>query len=192
MTLVATGSEVAIALAAADLLAGQRIAAAVVSRPAASSSPRRTPPTAPAVLGDRADGRRRGRRSARAGSAMIGCDGAFVGMTGFGASAPAEDLYAPLRHHRRGGGGRRDAPRLALNPEGNHRWPSSPCDSFSTTPPSTATACRPSTSTTWSRASPSWRRRRHRRAGHPPGQPRRPLLRRRHHAARTWSRRSPR
>jgi len=25
---------------------------------------------------------------------MIGCDDAFVGMTGFGASAPAEDLYA--------------------------------------------------------------------------------------------------
>ena len=37
-------------------------------------------------------------------------------------------------------------------------WPASRFASFSITPPSTATACRPSTSTTWSRASRSWRR----------------------------------
>ena len=39
--------------------------------------------------------------------AIIGTDGVFVGMTGFGASAPAGDLYRHVRHHggarRRGG-----------------------------------------------------------------------------------------
>ena len=39
-------------------------------------------------------------------------------------------------------------------------WPSSPCVNCWITPPSTATACRRSTSTTWSRCWRSWRRRR--------------------------------
>ena len=35
--------------------------------------------------------------------------------------------------------------------------PSYPCANCSTTPPKTATACPPSTSTTWSRSRPSWK-----------------------------------
>ncbi len=31
--------------------------------------------------------------------AIIGSDGVFVGMSGFGASAPYKDLYRPLRHY---------------------------------------------------------------------------------------------
>ena len=38
-------------------------------------------------------------------------DDAFIGMTGFGASAPAEALYAPFRHHR---GSRRGRGRARL------------------------------------------------------------------------------
>ena len=35
---------------------------------------------------------------------FIGTDGNFIGMTGFGASAPRRKTLQALRHHRRGGG----------------------------------------------------------------------------------------
>jgi transketolase len=94
VSLFASGSEVAIAVEARKLLAGRGIAARVVSVPcvelflAAPAERRR------AVIGD-APARVALEAAVRQGwDAIIGTDGAFVGMTGFGASAPYKDLYA--------------------------------------------------------------------------------------------------
>ena len=93
VTLIATGSEVSIALEAAQLLAQERHprrgglgavlrsvspAIARISRPPCSGRAPRVGVEA-AVEGDWAR--------------WLGDDGEFVGMTGFGASAPAEVLY---------------------------------------------------------------------------------------------------
>jgi transketolase len=92
VTLVATGSEVEIALAAADLLSADGIAAAVVSAPCFELFAGQDAAYRRAVLG----------RAPRVGveaavrqgwDALLGPDDAFVGMEGFGASAPAADLY---------------------------------------------------------------------------------------------------
>ena len=94
VTLIGTGSEVAIALAARGLLASQGIRAAVVSLPCwllfdvQSGSYRRN------VLG----GARVPKIAVEAALGFgweryLGAKGGFVGMTGFGASAPATDLY---------------------------------------------------------------------------------------------------
>jgi transketolase len=92
LTLLASGSEVSLAIEAADRLAGDGIKAAVVSMPcwelfAAQPRAYRT-----AVLGDRP---RIGIEAAvRDGwDRWIGPDGIFIGMEGFGASAPAESLF---------------------------------------------------------------------------------------------------
>ena len=92
VTLVATGSEVAIALDAAQLLARDNVRAAVVSAPCFDLFRRQSPEYRTAVLG-RAP--RIGIEAAVEGdwARWIGDDGEFVGMTGFGASAPAEVLY---------------------------------------------------------------------------------------------------
>ena len=94
VSLFASGSEVAIAVEARKLLAASGIAARVVSVPcvelflAAPVERRR------AVIGD-APIRVAVEAAVREGwDAIIGADGAFVGMTGFGASAPYKDLYA--------------------------------------------------------------------------------------------------
>ena len=92
VTLLATGSEVQVAVAAADLLAAKGVQAAVVSMPcweafeAQSEDYRaKTLGSAPRVAVEAA---------ARLGwDRWIGDRGAFVGMNSFGASAPAEDLY---------------------------------------------------------------------------------------------------
>ncbi|HEY8065436.1 MAG TPA: transketolase [Methylosinus sp.] len=92
MTLIATGSEVQIALAAADLLWTRGKRAAVVSMPCwelFEAQPRdyrdRVLGAAPRVAVEAA---------VRLGwDRWIGERGAFVGMTGFGASAPADALY---------------------------------------------------------------------------------------------------
>ncbi|MCD2181537.1 transketolase [Rhizobium sp. GN54] len=94
VTLLATGSEVEIACAAADALAsGHGIAAAVVSMPCWELFERQSPAYRKAVLGTAP---RIGiEAAARLGwDRYLGEDGVFVGMTGFGASAPASDLYA--------------------------------------------------------------------------------------------------
>ena len=92
VTLIATGSEVEIALDAADQLAAKGIKAAVVSAPCFELFAAQDAATRQAVLGD---------------APRVGCEAAirqgwdlflrpedgFVGMTGFGASAPAEELY---------------------------------------------------------------------------------------------------
>ncbi|MTH76739.1 transketolase [Paracoccus aestuariivivens] len=93
VTLIATGSEVELALAASDMLAGQGLRAAVVSAPCFELFAARPAEEREAVLG----------QAPRIGiEALIrqGWDGlflrpgdGFIGMTGFGASAPAPELY---------------------------------------------------------------------------------------------------
>jgi transketolase len=93
VSLFATGSEVSLAVEARKLLAAQGIAARVVSVPcfelffAAPAEVQR------AVIGD-AKVRVGVEAAIRQGwDPIIGLDGAFIGMTSFGASAPAKDLY---------------------------------------------------------------------------------------------------
>ncbi len=92
VTLIGTGSEVEIALAAADKLAGAGIKAAVVSAPCFEAFAKQPQAYRDAVLGTAP---RVGVEAAvRQGwDALIGNDGAFVGMSSFGASAPAGALY---------------------------------------------------------------------------------------------------
>jgi len=93
VSLFATGSEVAIAVAAQKLLAAQKISARVVSVPcfelflAAPDSER-------AALIGNAKVNVAVEAGIRQGwDAIIGTAGAFVGMSGFGASAPYKELY---------------------------------------------------------------------------------------------------
>lgn len=92
VTLIATGSEVEIAMTAADALAAEGIRAAVVSAPSFELFAAQDEAYRASVLGE---------------APRIGCEAAirqgwdgllrhtdgFVGMTGFGASAPAPALY---------------------------------------------------------------------------------------------------
>ncbi len=93
VSLFATGSEVAIAVAAKKLLTTRKISTRVVSVPcfellnAAPHDKRAAIIGAAAVNVAVEAGIRQG------WDAVIGSDGAFVGMTGFGASAPYKDLY---------------------------------------------------------------------------------------------------
>ena len=93
VSIFATGSEVSIAVEAQKLLAAKGVPARVVSVPcfelllAAPEDARR------AVIGD-APVKVAVEAAVRQGwDAIIGSDGVFVGMTGFGASAPYKDLY---------------------------------------------------------------------------------------------------
>jgi transketolase len=94
VSLFASGSEVAIAVEARKLLGEQGIPARVVSVPcvelflAASAEQRQAVVgTAPVRVGVEA--------AVRQGwDEIIGSDGIFVGMTGFGASGPYKELYA--------------------------------------------------------------------------------------------------
>ncbi|MDQ2089607.1 transketolase [Marimonas arenosa] len=92
VTLIATGSEVEIALDAADKLAEGGIKAAVVSAPCFELFAAQDAAYRAEVLGDAP---RVGVEAAvRLGwGDMVGPDGAFVGMSSFGASAPAGELY---------------------------------------------------------------------------------------------------
>jgi transketolase len=92
VTLIGTGSEVGVALAAAKLLAAEGIRAAVVSAPCCELFEQQPAIYRQAVLGAVP---RVGVEAAIEGNwaRWLGEDGAFVGMTGFGASAPAEILY---------------------------------------------------------------------------------------------------
>ena len=92
VTLIATGSEVEIAMAAADLLAADGIAAAVVSAPCLELFAQQDPAYRREVLGF--EPRVAVEAAVQFGwDRWIGEDGAFVGMTGFGASGPAPELY---------------------------------------------------------------------------------------------------
>lgn len=91
--IVATGSEVSLAVEAAEMLAGKGIPARVVSAPCLDLFAEQDkayrdevlPADLPVVAVEAA---------LRFGwDGIIGRDGGFVGMTGFGASAPAGELY---------------------------------------------------------------------------------------------------
>jgi len=93
VSLFATGSEVAIAVEAHKLLAACGVAARVVSVPCFELLQGASTSVRAAVIGQ-APVRVGVEAAIRQGwDAIIGSDGAFVGMTGFGASAPAKDLY---------------------------------------------------------------------------------------------------
>lgn len=93
VTLLATGSEVAIALAAREQLQAQGIPAAVVSMPCWENFDEQDSAYQAAVLGAGTV------RVAVEAAVRFGWDrylgerGGFVGMTGFGASGPADALY---------------------------------------------------------------------------------------------------
>jgi transketolase len=92
VTLIGTGSEVSLAVAAAKLLAGEGIKAAVVSVPCSELFEAQDEAYQDQVLG------RAPRVAVEAAVPFgwwrwLGPDGAFVGMHGFGASAPAPELY---------------------------------------------------------------------------------------------------
>ncbi|MDV7340422.1 transketolase [Terasakiella sp. A23] len=91
-TIIATGSEVEIAMAARDQLQAEGVPTAVVSMPCWELFEKQSDEYKHDTLGDGI------RVAVEAGLQMgwdryIGANGAFVGMTGFGASAPAGDLY---------------------------------------------------------------------------------------------------
>ena len=93
VSLFATGSEVAIAAAAKALLAGHKISARVVSVPCFELLLAAPQAKRAAVIGSA-----RVNIAVEAGirqgwDAIIGSDGTFVGMTGFGASGPYQELY---------------------------------------------------------------------------------------------------
>jgi len=93
VTLIATGSEVAIAMAARDILQADGVAARVVSMPCCELFDAQDEEYRASVLGD---GTVRVAVEAAVGfgwERYTGSDGGFVGMTGFGASAPAAELY---------------------------------------------------------------------------------------------------
>src|SRR6266403_1987254 len=92
-TLFATGSEIEIAPAAQALLAQRGVAARVVSVPSVELFLGRPADQRRAVIGN-AKVKVAIEAAVRQGwDAIIGPDGIFVGMTGFGASAPYKDLY---------------------------------------------------------------------------------------------------
>jgi transketolase len=93
VSLFATGSEVAVAVAAQKLLHERGVAARVVSVPCFELLRARPAAERASVIGA-APVRVAVEAAIRQGwDEIIGSDGAFVGMTTFGASAPARDLY---------------------------------------------------------------------------------------------------
>ncbi len=93
VTLIATGSEIEIAMAAQKTLEADGIATRVVSMPCVELFEAQSKDYKKKTLGE-------GTVKVAIEAAVqygwdryIGHDGAFIGMTGFGASAPAKDLY---------------------------------------------------------------------------------------------------
>jgi transketolase len=92
-TIFASGSEVEIALAAQTLLQDQRFATRVVSVPCLDLFLSQPASERARIVGD-APVKVAVEAAVRFGwDAVIGPDGIFVGMSGFGASAPYKDLY---------------------------------------------------------------------------------------------------
>ena len=93
VTLFGTGTELALALAAADVLEGEGTPTRVVSVPCFELFFQQDAAYQASVIG-RGTVRVAVEAAIQQGwERFIGEDGAFVGMTGFGASAPAEVLY---------------------------------------------------------------------------------------------------
>ncbi len=91
-TIIATGSEVSMAMEARDKLAADGIDVAVVSMPCCELFDAQSPEYQEQVLG------RAPRVAVEAGSKFgwekyVGLDGDIIGMDGFGASGPAGELY---------------------------------------------------------------------------------------------------
>jgi transketolase len=95
VTLIATGSEVHLAVNARQALAAQGINAAVVSLPSWELFAQQDEEYRAATLGDAP---RIGIEAALGfgWERWLGANGAFIGMSGFGASAPAEHLFEHL------------------------------------------------------------------------------------------------
>ena len=93
VTIIATGSEVEIALNAAATLADNGVKAAVVSAPCFEAFAEQTSAYRADVLGTAP---RIGVEAAikQSWGALLGDNSAFIGMDSFGASAPADELYA--------------------------------------------------------------------------------------------------
>ena len=93
VSIFATGSEVSIAVEGAKLLAAKGVAARVVSVPCFELLAEAPEAARKAVIGD-AKVKIGVEAAIRQGwDAIIGSDGIFIGMTGFGASAPYKELY---------------------------------------------------------------------------------------------------
>ena len=93
VSLFASGSEVSVAAEARALLAQRGVAARVVSVPCFELFEKSSPEARAAIIGD-APLRLGIEAAVRQGwDAIIGSDGLFVGMAGFGASAPAKNLF---------------------------------------------------------------------------------------------------
>ncbi len=93
VTLFASGSEVSIAIEARKFLREQRVPTRVVSVPCFELFREAPADVRRATIGD-APVKVAVEAAVRQGwDEIIGSDGAFVGMTGFGASAPYKDLY---------------------------------------------------------------------------------------------------
>jgi transketolase len=94
VTLLATGSEVALAVTARAQLEAAGVGTAVVSMPCWELFNQQDAAYRRSVLGDAAGVRVGIEAAVRQGwDAYLGLDGGFVGMTGFGASGPADALY---------------------------------------------------------------------------------------------------
>jgi len=93
VSLFASGSEVAIAMAAQQILAKRGVAARVVSVPCLDLFVGQAAELRRSIIGD-APIKVAVEAGVRQGwDAIIGADGAFVGMASFGASAPYQQLY---------------------------------------------------------------------------------------------------
>jgi transketolase len=93
VTIFASGTEVGIALGARDILQGKGVPTRVVSTPIWELFEQQTPAYRAATIG-KAKVRVAVEAAVKQGwERFIGEDGVFIGMTGFGASAPYERLY---------------------------------------------------------------------------------------------------
>jgi transketolase len=93
VSIFATGSEVAIAVDGAKLLAERGVAARVVSVPCFELFMEQPDEVRRTVIGNARVNIAVEAAVRQGWDAIIGSDGTFVGMTGFGASAPFKELY---------------------------------------------------------------------------------------------------
>ncbi|WP_096700973.1 transketolase [Magnetospirillum sp. 15-1] len=93
VTLIATGSEVSLAMEARKLLADKGVAAAVVSMPCWELFERQPKEYRASVLGEGTVRVAVEALGTFGWERWVGENGAVIGMNGFGASAPAEKLY---------------------------------------------------------------------------------------------------
>jgi len=93
VTLISTGSEVSIAVAAQTALAAKGISANVVSLPSWELFDAQPASYRESVLGKNTLKVAVEAAASFGWERYIGADGIFIGMKGFGASAPAKDLY---------------------------------------------------------------------------------------------------